>query len=61
MFCPKCGTETTDGSQFCRKCGSALRATVTSAPIKAKPKVRTPFKVAGVLILLFLGFVILSF
>ena len=26
MFCPKCGTEMPDDSQFCRKCGSALTA-----------------------------------
>jgi zinc-ribbon domain len=58
MFCPKCGTETADDSQFCRKCGSALNATAAPAPIKAKPRVRTPFKIAGVLLLLFLGFIV---
>ncbi len=30
MFCPKCGTETLDDSQFCRKCGQGL-AVVASA------------------------------
>jgi hypothetical protein len=27
MFCPKCGVETPDGSEFCRKCGNALTGT----------------------------------
>lgn len=29
MFCPKCGAETPDGSNFCMKCGARLRKTVT--------------------------------
>ena len=56
MFCSKCGTETPDDSQFCRKCGKALSVTSTSseaaaavapAPVAAKPKlkVRAPFVV----------------
>lgn len=24
MFCPKCGTENTEGSKFCQKCGSMM-------------------------------------
>ena len=65
MFCPKCGTETTDDSQFCRKCGQglAVASTGTTAAVaparipETKPQrklVRTPFAIAGVLLLLFL-------
>lgn len=31
MFCPKCGTETTDDSQFCRKCGRGLAVSAASS------------------------------
>lgn len=61
MFCSKCGTDLPEDSQFCRKCGTSLSTVTTSsggaaapAPAKAKPSVRTPFKIAGVLVLLFL-------
>jgi zinc ribbon protein len=66
MFCSKCGTETPDDSQFCRKCGKSLTSTsvgggaaVAPAPVAAKPpsKVRTPFKIAAVLVFAFLAFV----
>lgn len=71
MFCGKCGTETTDDSQFCRKCGKALGVSSTSsgaaaavAPAliatKPKSKVRTPFKVAALLIFLFVLFLIVA-
>jgi hypothetical protein len=66
LFCPKCGTETPDDSQFCRKCGQGLgvvaSATGTAAAVaparvpETKPQrklVRTPFAIAGVLLLLF--------
>lgn len=33
MFCPQCGTELPDDSQFCRKCGRSLAATTTRAPV----------------------------
>jgi len=63
LFCPKCGTETPDDSQFCRKCGQGLavvatstgtRAAVATARPETKPRklVRTPFAIAGVLFLL---------
>jgi zinc-ribbon domain len=74
MFCPKCGSEHPDDSQFCRKCGQGLAVPVTStgvtsvgagaavaparipevAPQPAKPLVRAPFAIAGVLLLLLL-------
>jgi len=30
VFCPKCGIETSDDSQFCRKCGQGLAVSVTT-------------------------------
>jgi len=30
MYCSKCGTKTTDDSQFCRKCGLGLAVSATS-------------------------------
>lgn len=32
MFCPKCGQQLADGSQFCGACGSPLNVTVQSDP-----------------------------
>lgn len=71
MFCSKCGAETSDDSQFCRKCGKPLSVSSTSggaaaavapARIAAKPKskVRAPFKVAAFLILMFVLFLIVA-
>jgi hypothetical protein len=73
VFCPKCGTETQDDSQFCRKCGQGLAVAATAtgagaavAPARIlepkpqeKPKrklVRTPYAIAGVLLLLFIAY-----
>lgn len=40
MFCPKCGTESLDDSQFCRKCGNALAtgSSVSVAPASDRTK-----------------------
>jgi hypothetical protein len=73
MFCPKCGSEHPDDSQFCRKCGQGLAVPASGgvasagagaavaparipevAPQPAKPLVRAPFVIAGVLLLLLL-------
>jgi hypothetical protein len=37
MFCHKCGTETPDDSQFCRKCGGSLTAVSTGGGAAAAP------------------------
>ena len=63
MFCPKCGTETPDDSQFCRKCGRSLTVAPTPiavpplSPQQVKPKrklVRAPFLIAGISAIFFL-------
>jgi hypothetical protein len=68
MFCPKCGVETPDDSQFCRKCGSSLAVVSTTggravaaapAPVKTKA-VRTGFVVALLVVLAFIGWMIVS-
>lgn len=44
MFCPKCGTDIGDDSQFCRKCGSAASVASTSggaAAAVAPARIRT--------------------
>jgi zinc-ribbon domain len=53
VFCPKCGTEHPDDSQFCRKCGGSLTGTVSSTPpAKTKPR-RIPIALAvGIVVLL---------
>jgi hypothetical protein len=69
VFCPKCGTEHPDDSQFCRKCGQGMAVVSTSAgtaaavaparipnapPAKPQRKlVRTPYAIAGILLLVF--------
>lgn len=68
MFCHKCGTETPDDSQFCRKCGQSLGAASAGggaaaipAPVAAKPKaVRPGFVVALLVVLAFIGWMIIS-
>jgi hypothetical protein len=54
VFCPKCGTETPDDSQFCRKCGQGLAVSAPArTPPETKPErklVRTPFAIAGVVL-----------
>ncbi len=40
MFCPKCGTENPDGSQFCASCGNGTGAVLVDqgvAPVAAAP------------------------
>jgi hypothetical protein len=61
MFCVKCGTETPDDSQFCRKCGHALgvvpTATVSQPAASvppAKPKSKWSLGVFIVLLILIL-------
>lgn len=39
MFCPKCGTELPDGSQFCLKCGHALNGPTPPQPAKTSRRV----------------------
>jgi hypothetical protein len=69
VFCPKCGTEHPDDSQFCRKCGRGIAVAATSSGAAAAvapalipetrrevntPKpVRTPYVIARVLLLVF--------
>jgi len=38
MFCPKCGTENTEGAKFCSKCGVGLGAEATPTKGAAKPE-----------------------
>lgn len=61
MFCPKCGAEHPDDSQFCRKCGHSLTGTVPSTP-PAKPRSRAiPIALAvGVVLLIVVAWVINS-
>lgn len=55
MFCPKCGIELPDDSQFCRKCGQSLTVTATHAV--TKPPYSSPLLLAvlGVLVVLFVA------
>lgn len=42
MFCSKCGTEHSDDSQFCRKCGQGLAVAVTGGAGAAVAPARVP-------------------
>lgn len=56
MFCPKCGTEHPDDSQFCRKCGQSLAGIVSTstgtAVAKANPRAVLVAVVGGVIVLI---------
>jgi hypothetical protein len=67
VFCPKCGAEASDDSQFCQKCGRGLNSFATTgtgaavAPAriaKAEPTKRpflhVPYTIVGLLILILL-------
>jgi len=41
MFCPKCGTENTEGAKFCIKCGAELGAAVGETETPATPPAET--------------------
>jgi hypothetical protein len=64
VFCSKCGLETPDDSQFCRKCGQAVGAVSNTsaavlAPSKPKaPLVRWPFMALAALLALFIWFAV---
>lgn len=58
MFCPKCGIELPDDSQFCRKCGHSLTVSVTPTVSTPKPPLRSPLLLAvvgGVIVLVIAG------
>jgi len=51
MFCPRCGAELPDDSQFCRKCGQSLTALSATRRTAAKPRLLIALSV-GVIVLL---------
>jgi S1-C subfamily serine protease len=57
VFCPKCGTEHPDDSQFCRKCGRSLTATVPSTP-PARSRAIPMALAVGVVLLIVVAWVI---
>src|ERR1700683_4224701 len=59
MFCPKCGKELPDDSQFCLKCGQPTTA-AASVP-KAKSRVTTSHILGGITIGIFLAIAIWFF
>ena len=69
MFCPTCGAEVPDGTQFCRQCGQAAAAShasattprpalVTAPPQPAPSRPLTP---PGIGLMLAVGFVLGGF
>lgn len=64
MFCPECGTKFPDGSQFCRKCGNALRlptTVATTAPISEKIQAVRPMSILTLVpMLALLGWFVLT-
>ena len=44
MKCPKCGSESTEGSKFCEECGAPLDASASSLPAVPEKKEESPEK-----------------
>lgn len=65
MFCPKCGIELPDGSQFCPACGAQLGAQAPAAPEAAAPaaggNAQTSVKLPATSKLLTMFFALMSF
>jgi zinc-ribbon domain len=59
MFCPKCGTESQDDSQFCRKCGQPVGAStgIVVAPAAAKARHFTTTRAILFLVLILVALV----
>lgn len=57
MFCPKCGTENPDGTNFCSRCGGSLGAAAAPAGGGAQPEAESSAgmsaNIAGLLCYLF--------
>ncbi len=60
MFCPKCGMELPDGSQFCPACGAQLGAQAP-APQQAAPAAGSSFKMPKAAKLLEMFFALMCF
>src|SRR5258706_38810 len=76
MFCPKCGTEASDDSQFCRKCGLGISvastgsaaaavaparvATSTDATPKAESRSSRGGRIVALLVIVFLGWIFIQ-
>jgi S1-C subfamily serine protease len=57
LFCPKCGTETPDDSQFCRKCGQSLTAFPSAGRTASKRRLLIAFSVGGIVLIGLVWFV----